>query len=680
MTVLSPSSNPFAELYVTESISTDTFATLFSPVLARESQTHALFQPGNIILRGLQGTGKTALLNLLRPEVMIAYRRLGAEWPLPDDISRFVAARINLNSSKARDFGQRILPHAEDSAATNALLFGDFLNYWIVDDLLRTIETIRDDHATRLFSELGVDASPRKLDEFAKTVAGDACWFGSLRKVATYEQLRAAIDGRIYAYRNFLNYNAELPETVVRSKTSAGEPIGMVASALKASGVIPSGMPVLVVVDQFEDLMGLETSEGRKTGTEIRGVVMKMLSERGQQVSYRIGARPYSLYPDLGTFRAGSPAEEMRNFKYIDIGDILGAKEARPGLFKEFCEDVFRRRLQCEAHVSASLLGTVFGPNETPEVRARRYVKSHPWNVISSQDGVSDEHASLLAGIAARNPLSARLGVAWLLQKTGRGDSAVSVEDLAREPWGERNRQWWKKERSQQALLQIAASQQQRMKWYGPRDIVALSGKNVLVFLSICQFVWAEYRRSIGGVTEDAGPPQGISPVTQDVGIHEASSYWFRKIKADPNGGDDRHRFVNVLGTKLRTGLREDRRMSYPGETGFSLSEKELEANKDVSIFLNRCVAYGVLESFRHTAKSKHRGQSRKWYLFPILTPYFQLPTRRTKEPKYLRVSTLREWLKSADVRSVEWPRSHLKGRGGDQSPRRQGDLFPEVL
>ena len=46
----------------------------------------------------------------------------------------FVAAGINLNSSKARDFGQRILPHKGDTIAANALLFGDFLNYWIVDD------------------------------------------------------------------------------------------------------------------------------------------------------------------------------------------------------------------------------------------------------------------------------------------------------------------------------------------------------------------------------------------------------------------------------------------------------------------------------------------------------------------------------------------------------------------
>ena len=674
------SSNPFAELYVTESIGTEEFAELFSPVLANESQTHALFQPGNIFLTGLQGSGKTALLNLLRPEVMIAYRTGGAEWPLPTSLSRFVAAGINLNSSKARDFGQRMLSDEADPVATNALLFGDFLNYWIVDDLLHSIEVIRDDTATQVYRALGVQADQTKLDELAGTLARHACWFGSLEGVSTYEELKCAIDGRIYSYRNFLNYNAELPSAIARSKTSPGEPIGVVAETLKQLDVIQEDVPVFVVVDQFEDLMGLEVASEEGSGKSIREVVMKMLSERGPQVSYRIGARPYSLYPDFATFRTGSSAEEMRNFKIIDIGEILGSKEARPGLFKEFCEDVFRRRLSYTGPRSKSLLTTVFGRNEAPEEKARRYVKSNPTNVIRSQDGLADEYRAVLAKVAEREPLSARLGVAWVLQQVARKEGEVSPSGIEREPWNEPRRCWWKKERTQQALLQLAANQQQRMKWYGPRDVLSLSGRNILVFLSICQFIWAEYRRTVRTTEENDEPPEGIPVNIQDVGIHEASSYWFRKIKADPNGGDDRHRFISVLGTELRSGLRDDRRMSYPGETGFSLSERELEANEDVSAFLNRCVAYGVLESFRHTAKSKYRGQSRKWYLSPILTPYFQVPTRRTKEPKYLRVARLGRWLKSADVRGVVWERKgHTQGLGKEPSSGRQGNLFTDL-
>ena len=673
------SNNPFAELYVTENIDTEDFAALFSPVLARETQTHALFQPGNIFLTGLQGSGKTALLNLLRPEVMIAYRRTKAHWPLPKSLSRFVSAGINLNSSKARDFGQRMVPHEDDATATNALLFGDFLNFWIVDDLMRSIEVIRDDSETDVYRVLGVHAEEARLDELVKTVSRHGCWFGSLDGIDTYTEFKEAVDERIYSYRNFLNYNADLPAEIVRSKTSPGEPIDIVAATMKRLGVIDEDVPVFVVIDQFEDLMGLEMASAAGGGKSIREVVMKMLSERGQQVSYRIGARPYSLYPDFATFRTGSVAEEMRNFKIIDIGEIFRARESRPGagLFKEFCEDVLRRRLRYAGPRSMSLLRTVFGRNETPEQKAGRYVKSSRAKFVRSQDGLDREHRAVIAHIARQNPLSARLGVAWVLQQKARGRNRIPSFEIESEPWSQRDRRWWKKERTQQALLQIAAGQQQRMKWYGPRDVVSLSGRNILVFLSICQFVWAEYRRSVPAEDLDGIPAKCIPVNVQDVGIHEASSYWFRKVKADPNGGDDRHRFVGVLGTELRSGLRKDRRMSYPGATGFSLSDKELEANGDVGAFLNRCVAYGVLDSFRHTPKSKHRGQSTKWYLSSILTPYFQIPTPRTKEPMYLLVKHLRRWLKSADVRSVSLPQEVFTQMTlVDPHSSRQGDLF----
>ena len=387
---------------------------------------------------------------------------------------------------------------------------------------------------------------------------------------------------------------------------------------------------------------------------------MKMLSERGQQVSYRIGARPYSLYPDFATFRTGSAAEEMRNFKIIDIGEILGAKEARPGsgLFKEFCEDVFRRRLSYAGPKSKRLLTTVFGKNETPEQKARRYVRSNRTNVVRSQDRLDEEYRAVLAGVAKRDPLSARLGVAWVLQRAARKQVDIS-------PVG--NRIGAVESASSSVVEEGTYSAGAAPDCGGPAatyEVVRAEGhclpvgekhpgvpEHLPVHLGRVQEV-----RSDSCANET--PPEGIPENIQDVGIHEASSYWFRKIKADPNGGDDRHRFIGVLGTELRSGLRNDRRMSYPGETGFTLVGTRVGCERGCQrAFLNRCVAYGVLESFRHTPKSKHRGQSTKWYLSPILTPYFQVPTRRTKEPRYLRVSSLRKWMKSADVRSVAWPK-----------------------
>ena len=639
--------NPFSELYMTEGIAAARFAQLFSPVLAKQSRAHTLFQPGNIVLVGLQGSGKTALLNLMRPDVMISYRALGNNsWPLPKEISRFISAGINLNSSKARDFGQRIVSVTGDNIGTYALLFGDFVNYWIADDLFNNIELIWKDTKTGLHRELQINGDGALLDRFAAKLSKHPCWFGALRGIRTYAELREKIENRIYAYRSFLNYNSELPNSIISSKTSAGEPIAVIADSLKAGGILPSDIPVLIRIDQFEDLMGIERDALDNTGTAFRQIVMKMISERDHRVSYRVGARPYALYPDLQVFRAGTPAEEMRNFSVLDIGDLLVGREARRGLFAEFCRDVFRRRLGIEQDFSADPLKLVFGRGESPEEKARRYARTNRTNVISPQVGFNEKHLELLRGIANSDPLSARLGQGWLLQRLGRKGVAVRFHELETEPWNSPSRKWWKKERIQQALLQIAASQRQKMMWYGSADILVLSGRNILVFLSLCQFIWAEYLRSLNDHQE--GIPEGISPITQDIGVHETSRYWYRKVKADPGGGDDRYRFIRIVGSDLRNGLRDDRKMSYPGANGFSLPDADMERHPEIEDFLNRCVAYGVLEWFRHTPKTKSRGQSKKWYLFPILTPYFQLPTPRIKEPKYIRISLVQKWLTSA--------------------------------
>ncbi len=640
-----PTANPFVELYLTESIATDEFTKLFSPVLLELSETHTLFQAGNVVLSGLQGSGKTALLNLMRPEVMIAFRKQSGSLPLPEECAKFISAGINLNTSKARDFGQRRVSIEDGQPCQTAILFGDFVNYAIVYDLLVNIETIGKDRETEIGAVLGVNSDDERLDRFAARVAADDCWFGGLKDVASFRGLLDGIRARIREYRSFLNFNSNLSHSIVDSKTSAGEPIAVTAECLRECGIVPPEIPVLIRIDQFEDLMGLESHAGGEIGTEFRGVIWKMVSERDRRVSYRLGARPYSLlYPDFSTYRSRTSAEEMRDFKVVDIDALLRGKEARGGCFPKFCEDVFRKRIALFGAPGESAMKSVFGVRDLPATKAKRYAQTNRSNVVGASPPIPEPLADFLRELAQDDPLSARLGEAWLLQRTAK--EKVPLSRLQTVPWN--SRQWWRKERAQQALLQIAASQRQRMMWYGKEEILKLAGHNILVFLTVCQFVWAEYLRT--GVAEAGKLPVSIDPAVQNIGIQEASAYWFRKIKADPNGGDDRHRFIGVVARDLRAGLRDDRRMSYPGANGFSLPDISLKEHREVGRFLDKCVAYGVLEAFRHTPKTKSRGESSKWYLFPILTPYFQLPTTHTKEPRYMRVGHLYDWFEKAQV------------------------------
>ncbi|MCF7701506.1 ORC-CDC6 family AAA ATPase [Loktanella sp. M215] len=361
----------------------------------------------------------------------------------------------------------------------------------------------------------------------------------------------------------------------------------------------------------------------------------------------------------LQGFGNNSFTEEGREYELVDIIKILRGGENRRTLFQDLCEDVFDRRLrfaEFDCLPKGSKLTYLFGKRASAEDKVATFIRDSGKRVISSDFQVSPLIKNALSEVSRTNPISAKLGEAWTRQNIDSID--ISPELIMSEPW--QSKVWWKKERKQQALMQVFSTCRQKLVWYGAPDIVLLSGKNIFVFLSICQFIWAEYLRSTSESSQIF--PKGIDPLTQATGIHSASEYWFRKVRAEPKGGDDRHRFANVLGTAIRDRLTRDKSMSYPGENGFSLPVKDLEAARHVESFLENCVSFGVLEQHSHTSKSRSRGQSQKWFLSSILTPYFQIPTAHTKEPIYSNIEDIEDWMCSARVSSAAGvSRSKLK-------------------
>jgi hypothetical protein len=642
--------NPFIDLYVTENISAKKFVSVFSPILIEEGDTHALFQPGNVLLTGLQGSGKTALLNLLKPEILIAYLEANQAWPIPTHCSKFISGGINLTKSGAMEFGQRQIEQNSNSETTRvALHFADFINFWIIGDLLDSVEKISRHAGASNF--LGLRVTPSLLNDFASKVSKQSFWLGSIEATNDYGMLRQQLQARIIAYRNFLNYNTEiLPVEIRQTKTSAGEPISGVVDCLKELEIIPAELPVLIRIDQFEDLAGLESVQNIQNVQQYRQVVFRMLGMRDSRVSYRIGSRPYSVPNDMRMLGTNSAIEESRNYKSVDIDSILRRKEHRVGPFPKLAEDVFRRRL-AEADIAVlpkkkSMIRQIFGRRPLPAQRAKMLVQDSELRLRMDDVVVKPEVLNSLRALALTDPLSAKLGEAWIRQKQKKSEDDFVLN--GRYVWQTEKAKWWRKERIEQSLLQIAAIRSERMAWSGDDDIIGLSGGNILVFLNVCQLIWAEHLRS--GPDGFEAVPQIHGRVIQSLGIYETSQHWFRKIAADANGGDDRSRFIKVLGTELRNMLRDDKNMSYPGANGFSLSMQELDGNRELEEFLESCVAYGVLTVARHTSKTKSRGQSKKWYLFPILCPYFQIPVAHTKEPFYASVIQLETWLKKADV------------------------------
>lgn len=633
--------NPFHELYVGESVGPDKFVNLFSEVIVKHALS--LFQPGHVILKGLPGSGKSMLLNLLKPSIRLAYEKAGQRFPVPAELMKFIGAGINLKRSGISDFGQRTI--GDQNELTSPIYFGDFLNYWIVSDIFQSIKKLSNEES--LTNKIGIDNDKAKCDQFAEKLSKLDCWLGYLDGVKDLGTLQQKINNRITSYRSFLNYNiSNLSDDINNSKSLVGVPISQTVQMLKEFKVIEDNTEVYIRIDQYEELEYLDEST-TGVGTSYLGVIHKLLGMRDINVSYRIGSR----YWRGDEIMHGSAArlEKKRNYSIVSIDSVFRRPENRRlWAFPEFAEDIFKRRLQLSPYklsfsAKDSLTAKVFGIRLTPSDTAKRYVPNVPEKAIILEDNWPNSWKKFLSSLSSYNPFSARLGEAWARQKGKEEVVNKKIEEPY--PWERDNKKWWKKERTEQALMQIASRNRQQLIWYGRDDLLGLSGGHILIFLSLCQHIWDVWIRDKRNEAVDLEmklPP--LDEIVQSAGIRETSSDWFEDI-SNVKGGKERKVFINYLGTLFYKNLVEDKAMSYPGRNGFSMKVEDFQKNDIVYDFIIDACEYGDLYDASHTSKSSDKKPRRKFYLNPILSPYFKIPYAHTKEPMYVDVKTVAAWL-----------------------------------
>jgi len=660
--------NPFHELYFTESIDSNEFVKLFSDVLVEPALP--LFKPGNVILKGLPGSGKTMMLNLLKPSIRLAYHRAGVEFPVPTKFNKFIGAGINLIRSSISDFGQRPIEDTKkDDLNELSIFFADFLNYWIVRDILDSLQELGE----AIPKEIGITLENPEISRFVETLKSDDCWFGYLNSVTSMQDLKQKLRLRTSTYRSYLNFNInELPSEIKQSKTSIGVPIISVVQKLRDCGVIDRDVQVFIRIDQYEELTWLDYSIP-EMGTIFQSVIHKLLAMRDSTVSFRIGTRPFDWQQGsqkiLGT---SAQLEPRRNYKEVSIEEVLRRSETQVGyIFPKFAEDIFYKRLNTFlpsfSIAKSQLLKEVLGEGYNPSDKAKQLAKGSRERVIKADERWPKEWITFLKSLAENDPFSAKLGEGWALQ---RGKSSVMYEIPQKRPYPWEEKKYWVKERVEQALIQIASRTRQGVIWYGKDDIFNLSGGNILSFLSLCQHIWEVWMRDNKYNIGRPNLPQ-IDHNIQTLGVLEASRRWFESIGSVSEGKEIKL-FILFIGSLFYKNLTDDSKMSYPGGNGFSIVVEELESNSAIDKFLKDAADRGYLVFKQHTPKNKGKLRS-KWYLNPLLSPYFKIPAIHTKEPLYITIQILDDWL----VKSGVFEKSSLpKPRKLDKGSNSQRTLF----
>lgn len=209
--------NPFHHLYAGEKVNPAEFVQIFSNKLVKYA--NPVFQAGHVVLSGVQGSGKSMLYKLFDPAVRIAYADLDEPFPVANDFSNYIGAGINVNTARCNEFGNR---RVADDVTAKEILFGDFFNYLVCSDILRSVCQLGENDNVR--RGLGIGWNPEKIHDFVELVRNDPVWEGYLSEASTMAELQKRMRGREHKYRRFLNFNdRELDPEVANSKTSIGE-------------------------------------------------------------------------------------------------------------------------------------------------------------------------------------------------------------------------------------------------------------------------------------------------------------------------------------------------------------------------------------------------------------------------------------------------------------------------
>ncbi|MCJ7576508.1 MAG: hypothetical protein MUO80_07560 [Dehalococcoidia bacterium] len=659
--------NPFRDPLVTELIEEPKlYRKMFSERIL-VGETLSAFLPVNTVLVGPQGSGKSMILNLIRYRIIAEWVSKTHLQPAPlRHIAPFLGISVNLTRINLQAFGRRpiskVMKRDPLDRDIDLACAADYLNHYLFSEFVKGLQFVFSNEGERLRDWMHIKADDISMQEIVKTMSSWRSWFGYYVDCSSLDCILAKCDKRLNTWLSFLNSNIEeIPEDIWETKSTIGEPLHAMGNLLNSIKHGGTRLPLFVVIDQYEVLPELN----RTYGTSLQRLVNTLIKARDPVVFYKIGARTYDWGQELRIWGAESRIEVQRDYAIINLSDILIRGENSKGwLFPQLALDVAHKRLRITGNYRAGhedvkdMLGPWSADKESwlyfQRKKQRRFITAEgpPKPVI---DGILE-----FLGPDA-SPLEVRLASAWALQKCRKHWSEGQIlKQLKTLPW---HRLWWHKERIVPALIQIATMSNSRKLYYGWRTVNYLSGANITAFLLICSEIW------------DMAAKMGLHPLrtrplsyeVQTEGIYNASQKWAMRDRNEHTGGRKRYQVISQLGPAIHDGIVADLAISNPGESGFSLREADLwgdyppnSKNGKVSDFLERCVSWAYLEERPHQSRKREAASRRKWYLHPLLSPVYGIPHIRVKEPLYVTIDQVFDWIFS-EARHVF---SKKRGRG----------------
>jgi hypothetical protein len=585
------------------------------------------------------------ILNLLRYRILTEF--LGNAPDLPgylSDSTPFIGISVNLTRAGFSAFGKRSIAKSVFGQPDESLEIdcaADFLTHFLFREFLLAIRFCYSEAGVNLrqWAGLPLDSIP---PDFVASLRDWGRWAGFYSRCSTLDELLRRCESRLDAWRSFLaGGRGGFSREIVDSLTPMEDALHMMGDTLRTLDA-NRRISLYVTLDQYEELIGLNIQHG----TELQRIVNSLLRARDPVVFYKMGVRTSDWGRETRVSGSSLKLERQRDYVQIDLDQVLLRTESagpfnrrraeRKWLFAQLAEDVALRRIQLEARrpVSVKDIREMFGDLE-PHKEAAAYLKSAKFPEHIDRSRLPEELRAELKKQSASGDLDAldlHLAIAWSWQCVKRRRPTNEIIDAYKtRPW---QHKWWRKERIEFALVQLASACSQRRRFFGWDTIVFLAGGNISAFLFEFSLLWDYLQKQ----HVDPHSLPSVPARIQSDAILAASKAWADRDQSDYTGGEYRRIAIGRLGNAIRRSVLDDRAMSNPGHSGFSLRDQDLSAQewREISEFLWNGLKWGVFEVRPHRSKQKGDGPRHKWYLHPLLSPILEIPFKRVKEPLYI--------------------------------------------